>query len=106
MPNSKRVTEALKEVFKELEEMPKEEFEALMEKYRFHSFMEDVLSGKAQPSEIDDAIDGWHNSMGHYFTQAISMHDWLGLTLDEYAAYVENRKTFEEFVEDRRNKAT
>jgi hypothetical protein len=43
---------------------------------------------KVAPEDIDDAIDAWHESDP---SNNMELHEWLGMTADEYAAFVEQR---------------
>ena len=49
------------------------------------SIVERLLSGEeCELSRIDDEIDAWHEA-----DTTIPLHEWLGLTADEYQLYVE-----------------
>jgi hypothetical protein len=49
------------------------------------SIVERLLSGEeCDLSRIDDEIDAWHEA-----DTTIPLHEWLGLTADEYQIYVE-----------------
>jgi hypothetical protein len=49
------------------------------------SIVERLLSGEESDlTRIDDEIDAWHEA-----ETAIPLHEWLGLTPDEYQLYVE-----------------
>lgn len=50
--------------------------------------------GEYRPDEIDDFIDRWHHSDGEE-----SLSSYLGMTYDEYAAWVEQRVTLEELMD-------
>ncbi len=47
------------------------------------NFIEDCISGDALLSEIDDYIDKWHDG-----NSKLPLHDFLGMTLKEYTAFV------------------
>lgn len=47
------------------------------------SFIEQCLSQMAAPEDIDDFINQWHDGSG---TQ--SLHEFLGMTLKEYAFWI------------------
>lgn len=47
------------------------------------SFITQCLSQKAAPEDIDDFINQWHEGSG---TQ--SLHEFLGMTLKEYAFWI------------------
>lgn len=48
-------------------------------------FMEACLEGDALLEEIDDYIDEWHES-----DSKEELHDYLGMTFEEYGIWVEN----------------
>jgi hypothetical protein len=48
------------------------------------TFVEEYLSGRVGIGAIDDFVDEWHESSG-----GVELHDHLGLTWDEYRAWVE-----------------
>lgn len=48
-------------------------------------FMEACLEGDALLEDIDDYIDEWHDSDSDE-----DLHDFLGMTFEEYSAWVEN----------------
>lgn len=47
------------------------------------NFIEKCLTREVAPEEIDDFIDLWHENPG-----AQSLHEFLGMTRDEYALWV------------------
>jgi hypothetical protein len=49
------------------------------------NFINDCIHGYALMSEIDDYIDGWHDS-----DSGLSLHEFLGMTEKEYALYVQD----------------
>src|SRR5713101_3289958 len=52
---------------------------------RKRSIIERFLSGEeCDLTRIDDEIDAWHEA-----DTTVSVHEWLGLTPDEYQLYVE-----------------
>ena len=52
---------------------------------RKRSIVERLLSGEEYDlTRIDDEIDAWHEA-----DTTIPLHEWLGLTQDEYQLYVE-----------------
>lgn len=61
------------------------------------TFVDAVLSGDAVPCDVDDWIDAWHVRPSD-----APLHDWLGLTPDEYAEFVVNPSTLSMFIERRR----
>ena len=51
-------------------------------------YIDAVLDGSALFTDIDDYIDRWHEHPG-----AESLHEYLGLTWDEYALWVEEPRS-------------
>jgi hypothetical protein len=51
----------------------------------FRSFIDRVLAGEIKDvdNEVDDAIDAWHNG-----DSGMELHQWLGLTKDEYKIFI------------------
>ena|ERR1035437_8677104 len=47
------------------------------------NFIQDCILGEALLSEIDDYIDKWHEGKG-----TVSLAEFLGMSLDEYSAFV------------------
>lgn len=48
------------------------------------NFIEDCLAGNALLTDIDVYIDAWHNG-----DSTTSLHEYLGMTFEEYTAYIE-----------------
>lgn len=46
-------------------------------------FISICIRGEVLPEEIDDFIEAWHNS-----DSKLELHDFLGMTWDEYSAWV------------------
>ena len=51
------------------------------------SFFDLFRSGEAAPTDIDDFVDRWH-ARGDEWAQALPLHDYLGLTREEYEVWV------------------
>ena len=52
---------------------------------RRRTIVERFLSGEeCDPARIDDEIDAWHEA-----DTTVPLHEWLGLSPDEYQLYVE-----------------
>jgi hypothetical protein len=51
------------------------------------SFFDLYSQGQALPDEIDDFIDRWHEGANPQIS-GLSLHEYLGLTLDEYEIWV------------------
>jgi len=49
------------------------------------AFLDLLMSGEVLTSEIDNFIDGWHAGHGEG-----ELHDFLGMTWDEYVLWVAN----------------
>lgn len=50
------------------------------------TFVRRVLAGMAQPSEIDDYVDEWHET----YAGEVPIHIYLGMSEGEYAAWVQD----------------
>ena len=61
------------------------------------TFVEAVLAGSARQEEIDAWIDAWHDGPG-----AESVEEHLGMTLDEYALWVEEPDALPFIIEGHR----
>lgn len=59
------------------------------------TFAEQYRLGAVDENEIDDFIDVWHNS-----EEDISIFDFLGLTEDQYAEFVQGEFDFKELLEE------
>lgn len=55
------------------------------------TFMDDYREGRATAEQIDDHIDAWHDGPWDPFS-APGLHEWLGLTPDQYAHWVERNE--------------
>ena len=49
------------------------------------NFIEKCLAHKARPGDIDDYIERWHQNPGEQ-----SLHEFLGMTRNEYALWIAN----------------
>lgn len=54
------------------------------------TFLELVLTGEAQGEDIEDFVDHWHEG-----ETACSLTEFLGMSDDEYALWVEQPATLE-----------
>lgn len=61
------------------------------------SFMQRLERGE-QSLDIDDFIDEWHD--GPYDSQ---LHEFLGMTHEEYVSWVTGKRTPKQILEDRKN---
>jgi hypothetical protein len=53
------------------------------------TFIDLVLAGRARASDIEDFVDAWHDAPEGSVVAATQLHDYLGLTWDEYRLWVE-----------------
>jgi hypothetical protein len=53
------------------------------------TFIDDLLSGRALVSDIDDYIDRWHDSPEGSPEAAMQLHEFLGMSWDEYRLWAE-----------------
>lgn len=49
------------------------------------TFVDKCLAGDADLNEIDDFVEAWHGGAG----EGLELDEFLGMTLDEYALWVE-----------------
>jgi len=63
------------------------------------SFIEMALRGDAMPDEIEDFIEFWHRS-----DSTAELHDFLGLTWDEYSLWVSDPEYVNLIIGARRNR--
>ena len=67
---------------------------------RKRSIVERFLSGEeCDLTRIDDEIDAWHEA-----DTTVPLHEWLGLTPDEYQLYVEKPASIRIILAARRHK--
>jgi hypothetical protein len=62
------------------------------------TFVERALSGEILDVDeaVDDAIDDWHGRNGRLRDGSrVAIHDWLGMTQDEYLLFVERPDALE-----------
>lgn len=57
------------------------------------SFVERVLEGTASCEDIDDYVERWHEGDGD-----VELHEYLGLSWDEYALWVEKSDSIEPII--------
>lgn len=56
-------------------------------------FIKDCIAGITTASNIDDYIDGWHNS-----SSPQELHQYLGMSLDEYGRFVKDESALIEII--------
>ena len=64
------------------------------------TFVEKCLSGEALTDEIDDYINNWHEGEG----QDLELHDYLGLTWEEYSLWGTRPSILSSIFSSRRKK--
>lgn len=62
-------------------------------------FIEACLAGEANESEIDNYVERWHTGDSH-----LDLHEFLGMTLMEYGAWVESPKALTHIIEHRKHR--
>ena len=65
------------------------------------SFFELYCSGKALPEDIDDFIDLWHKGKAG---EGLSLHEYLGMTWEEYSIWVQSADALPRILKARRTK--
>jgi hypothetical protein len=61
------------------------------------NFIEKCVSREAGPEDIDDFIDQWHGTAGLQ-----PLHEFLGLTRDEYAGWISNSAILPAIINSRK----
>lgn len=59
------------------------------------NFIQDCVEGRAKPEDIDDYINAWHiGDTVNYgvFSLDTSLIEFLGMTFEEYASWVDDDK--------------
>jgi hypothetical protein len=64
---------------------------------QYRCFLPRLIEGDVLPEDIDDAIDEWHAS-----DHACELHEYLGFTSEEYAAFLHDPGTLEVIAHARR----
>ncbi len=65
------------------------------------TYVEDALAGVAGISDIDDYVDSWHDG-----SSDLDLHEFLGMTWDEYRLWVERPNTLRYILAAHRNGRT
>ncbi|AXI72404.1 hypothetical protein [Streptomyces cavourensis] len=63
------------------------------------TFVEDALTGVAGVEDIDSYVDAWHDGDGG----DLELHEFLGMTWDEYRLWVEKPNTLRFILSAHRN---
>jgi hypothetical protein len=63
-------------------------------RWTHNSFLKKCLRFEARPDEIDDYVDKWHDG-----NTGVEIYAFLGLTIYEYAEWVEQKVSIDEIVE-------
>ena len=63
------------------------------------SFIEKCINGDASLDEIDDYIDEWHDSDS---TNDLELHEFLGMSWEEYSLWAIKPSLLEEIVNERK----
>lgn len=66
------------------------------------TFIDDVLAGRAQVEDIHDYIDRWHEAPADSSAAAMKLHEFLGMSWDEYRQWGEEPETLLSMVAARR----
>ena len=63
------------------------------------SFVEQILSGAAEPDDINDFVEQWHTRQ-----PSGGLAEFLGFTAAEYARWVEEPESLEALLDERRKR--
>ncbi|GII89381.1 hypothetical protein Ssi03_73710 [Sphaerisporangium siamense] len=66
------------------------------------TFIDACLHGDALMTEIDDWIDRWHDCDGEPNGQAESLHDFLGMSWEQYSIFAEKPQALRFIIAARR----
>lgn len=66
------------------------------------TFVDDVLVGQAVMADIDDYIDRWHDAPEGSPVAATELHDYLGMSWDEYQLWGERPESLRFILSARR----
>jgi len=64
---------------------------------RTPSFFERYLNGEVRADDIDDYVDAWHAHPNHQ-----ELHEFLGMSKEEYAAWLRDPEDLAEIARARR----
>jgi len=68
--------------------------------HKVQTFMERYLAGEARDDEIDDYVDAWHARPGGQ-----ELHEFLGMSKDEYGLWLRNPDALSEIGRARRERS-
>jgi hypothetical protein len=66
-------------------------------------FFDLYAAGKALPDEIDDFVERWHKSRDKR-TLGLELHEYLGLSWDEYALWIQDPDSLPQILIARRER--
>lgn len=72
-----------------------------MSEVRETRFIDLCLGGKALPAEIDDFVELWHEG-----GSTLPLHEFLGMTPEEYSAWVQKPDLLPHIIKDHRKRRT
>ena len=64
------------------------------------NFVQNVISGEASLTEIDDYIESWHLSISK-----VSINQYLGMTQREYYDWVEDPRVLKHIIDNYRTES-
>lgn len=67
-----------------------------------HTFIGDVLAGKACLNEIDHYVDQWHDAPSGHYPATVPLHVFLGMNYGEYTRWVQHGWALPAIVESYR----
>ena len=62
------------------------------------TFIQLALKNEVQTSEVDIYIDIWHSLYG----DILPLHEFLGMSIDEYRSFVDSESNLEKIIENRK----
>jgi hypothetical protein len=68
---------------------------------KIKSFIQLCIEGKAKPESIEDWVDEWHDLDVNI---PMPLHEYLGMTWEEYGQWVQNPSTLSAIIEAHKEK--
>jgi len=66
------------------------------------TFLSEVLAGRAEPEAVDDWVEAWHEGEG----LGMELHEYLGMTWDEYGDWARFPDSLSTIISTRRALST
>ena len=70
------------------------------------TFMEQYCQGRVSADDIDDFIDRWHDAPPVAEGRVLPLHEFLGMTREQYEAWVHDVDVLPSLIRDRLKQAS